>query len=163
MKFSTNYYYYHSLAKCLLQHSMLTLKYTLFSDQYYMKHLAFLFLLPCIDIGPYFHGGAVTSTCSAPTVWYFPDLEISFACLWGILVSSAEHLVNRWEERCKQVEGSFKWGSAKRVVGGNWSALRIDILVPCQFQSAASLMICQQEQTKHLEQIYSNDGRWKYK
>lgn len=58
---------------------MLTLKYTLFSDQHDTKHLAVLFLLPCIDIGPYFHGGAVTGTSSAPKVCYFPDLEISLS------------------------------------------------------------------------------------
>lgn len=45
----------------------------------------------------------MTSVSSAPTIWYFSDLEIS--CLCAILV-------HRWEERHKQVQGSFKLGSA---------------------------------------------------
>lgn len=40
-----------------------------------------------------------------------------FAHLRGILVPSAGCMVHRWEERCKQVEGSIKWGSEKQGGG----------------------------------------------
>lgn len=46
--------------------------------------------LPVLLLRPYFPGSTTTSAYGTRKVWYFPDLEILFACLWGILVPSTE-------------------------------------------------------------------------
>lgn len=64
---------------------------------------------------------ATISSSTAPTIWLILNQSICFARLWYcILVPIAEHMVHRWEERCKLVGGRSNEAKQSQLVVFWW-------------------------------------------